>query len=123
VQDDAPAPAPVAAQPPPPEPAVEEQAPAPARPVKARTTARSAQETLTAARQSMASNDLQGAARHYGALTRRRTLLPDVLADLKVAVSRLPDSPELWQALGDAYMKADQAAEAVEAYRHGLANL
>jgi cytochrome c-type biogenesis protein CcmH/NrfG len=71
----------------------------------------------------VASDDLQGAAKHYGALIRRRTLLTDVVVDLKVAVDRMPDSPELWQALGDAYMKADRAAEAVEAYRHGLANL
>jgi cytochrome c-type biogenesis protein CcmH/NrfG len=78
---------------------------------------------LTAARQAVASNDLQGAAKHYGTLIRRRSLLDDVLADLQVAVERLPDRPELWQALGDAYMKADRAAEAVEAYRHGLAKL
>ncbi|MCX6071288.1 MAG: tetratricopeptide repeat protein [Chloroflexi bacterium] len=118
-------PAPVAVVTPPrpeaPKPAVE--APAPPRPPKARTTARTLQETLAVARHALASNDLQSAAKHYGILIRRRSLLDDVMADLKVAVERLPDSPELWQALGDAYMKADRAAEAVEAYRHGLANL
>jgi tetratricopeptide (TPR) repeat protein len=120
----APAPviAPVAAEAAVPEPP-EKEVPAPPRPPKARTTARSPQETLAAARQAVASDDLQGAAKHYGALIRRRTLLTDVVVDLKVAVDRMPDSPELWQALGDAYMKADRAAEAVEAYRHGLANL
>jgi Flp pilus assembly protein TadD len=81
------------------------------------------EETLAIARQALASNDMQGAAKHYGTLIRRRSLLDDVMADLQVAVERLPDSPELWQALGDAYMKADRAADAVEAYRHGLANL
>ena len=103
-------------------PAVEE-APVPPRPPKARTTARTIQETLAVARHALASNDLQDAAKQYGTLIRRRSLLDDVMADLTVAVERLPDSPELWQALGDAYMKADRAAEAVEAYRHGLANL
>jgi tetratricopeptide (TPR) repeat protein len=120
------APAPVAVRPVPqpeaPKPVIAE-VPAPPKPPKARTTARSILETLAAARQALASNDLQTAARHYGTLIRRRSLLDDVMADLKVAVERLPDSPELWQALGDAYMKADRAAEAVEAYRHGLATL
>ncbi len=101
---------------------VEEERPTP-KAVKARTTARTRQDTLAAARQALASNDLKAAGKHYGALIRQRSLLEDVLVDLKVAVDRLPDSPELWQALGDAYMKADKAAEAVEAYRHGLANL
>ncbi len=100
-----------------------EEAPAAPRPPKARTTARTIQDTLSAARQAMASNDLKDAAKHYATLIRRRSLLDDVVADLKLAVERLPDNPELWQALGDAYMKADRAAEAVEAYRHGLANL
>jgi len=104
-----------------PVPAAEEP-PAP-KAVKARTTARTPHETLAAARQALASNDLKDAGKHYGALIRRRLQLEDVLVDLKVAVDRLPDSPELWQALGDAYMKSDMAAEAVEAYRRGLANL
>jgi hypothetical protein len=111
-----------APQPEAPKPAVKEEPAAPRQP-KARTTARAIQETLAAARHALASNDIQGAATQYGTLIRRRSLLDDVMADLKVAVERLPDSPELWQALGDACMKADRAAEAVEAYRHGLANL
>jgi hypothetical protein len=120
------APAPVAVapkmQPEAPKPAAEEPPAAPL-PTKARTTGRPIQDTLAAARQALASNDLKDAAKHYGTLIRRRSLLDDVVADLKLAVERLPDNPELWQALGDAYMKADRAADAVEAYRHGLANL
>ena len=100
----------------------EEERPTP-KAVKARATARTPHETIAAARQALASNDLKEAGKLYAALIRRRSLLADVVVDLKVAVDRLPDSPELWQALGDAYMKADMAAEAVEAYRHGLATL
>lgn len=104
-----------------PPPAAEE--PVPARSAKPRTTARTPGETLGAARQALAANDIKAAAKHYGALVRRRSMVEDVIVDLKVAVQRLPDTAELWQALGDAYMKADMPAEAVEAYRHGLANL
>jgi Flp pilus assembly protein TadD len=104
-----------------PPPAAEE--PTPAKGAKPRTTARTPGETLAAARQALAANDIKAAAKHYGALVRRRSMVEDVIVDLKVAVQRLPDTAELWQALGDAYMKADMPAEAVEAYRHGLANL
>ncbi len=123
-------PAPIAAgpsEPAPAEPVVAPPAaaeePAPAKGAKPRTTARTPGETLSAARQALASNDIKAAAKHYGALVRRRSMVEDVIVDLKVAVQRLPDTAELWQALGDAYMKADMPAEAVEAYRHGLANL
>jgi tetratricopeptide (TPR) repeat protein len=122
----APAPAvppPAAAQPAAMAPEPEVEPPAPAKGPKARTVARTPGETLSAARQALASNDIKAAAKHYGALIRRRSMVEDVIADLKVAVEQLPDTAELWQALGDAYMKADMPAEAVEAYRHGLANL
>lgn len=99
------------------EPADQKRAP------KGRTTARTVQEILAAARQAMAADEFEGAVKHYGTLIRRRSLLEDVMADLEAAIDRLPDRPELWQALGDAYMKADRAAEAVEAYRRGLASL
>ena len=104
-------------------PGVPAEAPVPAKVPKPRTTARTPGETLSAARQALAANDIKAAAKHYGALVRRRSMVEDVIVDLKVAVERLPDTAELWQALGDAYMKADMPAEAVEAYRHGLANL
>jgi tetratricopeptide (TPR) repeat protein len=119
-----PAPAPVAAP-----AAPEAPSPAAAEPLagppaaKARTKARTVAETLDAAREAVASDDLKSAAKHYGTLIRRRSLLDDVVADLEAIVERQPENPELWQVLGDAYMKANRAAEAVEAYRHGLASL
>jgi cytochrome c-type biogenesis protein CcmH/NrfG len=42
-----------------------------------------------------------------------------VIDDLRIAIERNPHQPILWQALGDAYMKADRLSEAIEAYRKG----
>jgi cytochrome c-type biogenesis protein CcmH/NrfG len=37
-----------------------------------------------------------------------------------VAADHFPSEATLWQLLGDAYMRADRAEEAVEAYNRGM---
>ena len=46
--------------------------------------------------------------------------LESVIEDLRIAVDRAPDNADLWQVLGDAYMRDDQTDEAIDAYRKGM---
>jgi cytochrome c-type biogenesis protein CcmH/NrfG len=46
--------------------------------------------------------------------------LGSVIEDLRIAVDRTPDNADLWQILGDAYMRDDQTDEAIDAYRKGM---
>jgi Flp pilus assembly protein TadD len=76
--------------------------------------------TLEQSRQALASGELDEAIQLYGGLIKRKQLLDEVIEDLRMAVDRTPDDPALWQTLGDAYMKNDQSAEAIDAYRKGM---
>jgi cytochrome c-type biogenesis protein CcmH/NrfG len=46
--------------------------------------------------------------------------LERVIEDLRTALERDPKKPDLWQVLGDAYMKNDQLTEAIDAYKRGM---
>jgi hypothetical protein len=80
----------------------------------------SMEELLLAARQAMDTGDLGRACTLYGKLIDKRKFLPEIIGDLKAALVRSDASADLWLALGDAYMKADNPTEAVEAYRRGM---
>lgn len=56
----------------------------------------------------------------YAGLIKRKRQLSAVIQDLQTAVERGSPPPAVWQALGDALMKADRLNEAIESYRHGL---
>ena len=75
---------------------------------------------MDSARKALDSGDLPQAIDKYGVLIRRRLEVQAVIQDLRAAVGRSPGAAPLWQALGDAYMKGNQVAEAVEAYRQGM---
>lgn len=92
-------------------------APTPARPAK-----RVVDEVqlLELSRRALASGDFAAAAKTYGQLIKGRRALPKVIEDLQVALERSPENAALWQCLGDAYMKADQTSEAIDAYRRGM---
>ena len=126
-----PAPPPMAAAPSlPPAPVVEPAAPVPApagpepeaprpeKPVKPKTAG--AAEVLQRARQGLAQGDFKKAAKDYGTVIRKRHELDQVINDLRVAADHFPSEATLWQLLGDAYMRADRAEEAVEAYNRGM---
>lgn len=78
------------------------------------------ERTLEQSRQALASGELEEAIQLYGGLIKRKQLLDEVIEDLRMAVDRTPDDATLWQTLGDAYMKSDQSAEAIDAYRKGM---
>ena len=77
-------------------------------------------ELLDRSRLALASGDFAGAAKSYGQLIKGRRSLDKVIADLQIALDRSPENAGLWQCLGDAYMKADQVSEAIDAYRRGM---
>lgn len=52
----------------------------------------------------------------YGRLIRRGRSLEDIIRDLRDALYRYPVEVPIWQALGDAYMRANRLQEALDAY-------
>jgi tetratricopeptide (TPR) repeat protein len=98
---------PVAAEPPPP-PKVKPMASKP-----------DATKLLEDARQALASEDFETAIVEYGTLIKRKINLKIVIDDLRLALDRNPKAPALWQALGDAYMKANKLTDAIQAYQRG----
>ena len=91
---------------------ISEEAPAPETKKK--------EDLLEHSRQALASGDIQAAVEMYGDLVKRKVSLDSVIEDLRIAVDRTPDKADLWQILGDAYMRDDQTDEAIDAYRKGM---
>jgi hypothetical protein len=81
------------------------------------------EQLLESARQSLAAGDIDAAVRTYAKLAKKRNTVAEVISDLQPALDRAPNMPALWQVLGDAYMRANQTAEAIEAYRRGLSSI
>ena len=79
-----------------------------------------AQLLLKSARGALAAGDAGRALSDYKKLIERKQNLETVINDLKQALDRYPNLPTLWQALGDAYMKADQLNDAIKAYQRGM---
>jgi tetratricopeptide (TPR) repeat protein len=75
---------------------------------------------IEGARQALASGETELAIERYGKMIKRKDSLEAIIEDLRIALDRTPDNAALWQTLGDAYMKNDQSAEAIEAYRKGM---
>jgi hypothetical protein len=85
-----------------------------------RATQAGASDLLDSARKALEAGDFSQAVEKYGVLIRRKMEVHAVIQDLKTALGRSPRAAPLWQALGDAYMRGNQVAEAAEAYRHGM---
>jgi tetratricopeptide (TPR) repeat protein len=75
---------------------------------------------LRGARQALAAGDAGRALSDYKKMINRKQELNTVIEDLEEALDRYPNLPTMWQALGDAYMKADRLAEAIQAYQRGM---
>ncbi len=71
---------------------------------------------LAQARDELAHGKIPDALQTYGALIRKGKLLEDVTFDLKEALYRFPVEVTIWQALGDAYMRANRLQDALDAY-------
>jgi tetratricopeptide (TPR) repeat protein len=87
---------------------------------RAKGAAAGAEDVLKRARDAMSAGNIEESLGLYAGLIKKKRQLNAVIRDLQSAAERGSMPPALWQALGDAYMKADRLNEAIESYRHGL---
>ncbi len=73
-------------------------------------------QELVTAREAILTGDLSGALEQYTGLIQQKRYLIDIVRDLQDAVAVNPRDLDLWQVLGDAYMREDQVQAALEAY-------
>jgi hypothetical protein len=78
---------------------------------------------LAMARTHLSANALDDSAHEYEQLVRDPGLAGDLIEELEEAVEAHPKHATLQRVLGDAYMRAGQLQNALEAYRHALAKL
>ncbi len=71
---------------------------------------------LNQARQLMSGGDQEQAIIVYTDLIKEQSSLEDVIFDLNQALQNQPENYEIWQTLGDAYMRNNQMIEAMQAY-------
>jgi tetratricopeptide (TPR) repeat protein len=78
---------------------------------------------LTLARAYHQEGDREAAFDQYGRLIRSGRLLEMVIEDLERVSREAPDQSDVWQLLGDVYVKADHLKKALDAYQEALARL
>ncbi len=71
---------------------------------------------LAQARTALEQGDLETALEQYNRLIKKSRFLEDIIADIQNALYRHPVDVQLWQALGDAFMRADRLQDALDAY-------
>ncbi len=71
---------------------------------------------LAMARNELSSNNVNGALGSYNKLIKKARYLDEVIYDLRDALYRYPVDVNLWQSLGDAYMRANRLQDALDAY-------
>jgi len=73
-------------------------------------------ETLQKAQKDLRRRDLESAAAEYEQLVASGDLLEETIHDLREAIDRHPMQIELYQVLGDAYLRNNQLQAAIDAY-------
>jgi hypothetical protein len=73
-------------------------------------------EILSNAQTALDQNSLDEAMKQYTKLIKKGHLLNDVTHDLREAIHRHPLEVNIWQTLGDAYMRANRLQDALDAY-------
>ncbi len=71
---------------------------------------------LGQARGELAGANLNGTLESYGRLIKKGRFLDEVIYDLRDALYRFPVDVNIWQSLGDAYMRANRLQDALDAY-------
>jgi len=71
---------------------------------------------LGSARNELSRSNIPGALETYGKLIKKGRFLEEVIYDLREALYRYPVEVSIWQTLGDAYMRANQLQDALDAY-------
>jgi tetratricopeptide (TPR) repeat protein len=105
-------------KPPSPEPVPVEKKKAPAKPARQRKPegAQSSVGLLSQAEAELERGDIPTALLHYGKLIKKGRHLEETISDLTDSLYRYPVEVGIWQALGDAYMRANRLKEALDAY-------
>ncbi len=112
-------------QPTPPPPDVRKPAPRPApvqkppQPVRAKQVSEAPQASLAALKQAQGElnrGDIPAAVDHYNKLIKKGKHLDETIRDLRESLYRYPVEVSIWQALGDAYMRANRLQQALDAY-------
>jgi tetratricopeptide (TPR) repeat protein len=100
-----------------PAPKPEKKTPAqPMRPRPVGVQAKLGEASLESAQAELGRGNIGAALDHYGKLIRKGKFLEEVIRDLREALYRYPVEVPIWQALGDAYMRANRLQEALDAY-------
>lgn len=73
-------------------------------------------ETISTASQAIMDGDIAAAIKEFNKLIKKGKLLDDLIAEIKQALRWHPVNVELWQVLGDAYMKQNNLQDALDAY-------
>jgi uncharacterized protein Smg (DUF494 family) len=71
---------------------------------------------LGQARNELTGNNLSSALESYSRLIKKGRFLEEVIFDLRDALYRFPVDVNIWQSLGDAYMRANRLQDALDAY-------
>jgi tetratricopeptide (TPR) repeat protein len=71
---------------------------------------------LGQARNELSGSNVSGALDHYARLIKKGRFLEEVIFDLRDAIYRFPVDVDVWQSLGDAYMRANRLQDALDAY-------
>ena len=74
------------------------------------------EDDLYNAQAALNEQDIDNALDYYNRLISRGEALEDTIHDLRDAVYRYPVDVNIWQSLGDAYMRSNQLQEALDAY-------
>jgi tetratricopeptide (TPR) repeat protein len=73
-------------------------------------------QSLGGAKSELGRGNIPAALDIYDKLIRRGKSLEEIIRDLRDALYRYPVEVPIWQALGDAYMRANRLQEALDAY-------
>jgi tetratricopeptide (TPR) repeat protein len=90
--------------------------PLPARIGPVPTVAKVGVPSLGTAQAELGRGNIAAALDMYGKLIRKGRSLEEIIRDLRDALYRYPVEVPIWQALGDAYMRANRLQEALDAY-------
>ena len=71
---------------------------------------------LGQARNELSGSNVSGALENYSRLIKKGRFLDEVIFDLRDATYRFPVDVDIWQSLGDAYMRANRLQDALDAY-------
>jgi len=98
------------------QPVLEKKKPAAKQPKPKKAEGQSGVGMLSQAKAELDRGDIPEALLHYGKLIKRGKNLEEIIRDLSDSLYRYPVEVNIWQALGDAYMRANRLKEALDAY-------